>query len=58
MILKTNLILMLKFNLVSLWNITSNEYYFGCPIIYSDVIQNAILFIDTLTILDTNKLLV
>ena len=35
--------------------ITSNDRSFGCPIILTDAIHNAILFIDTPTMLDTAK---
>ena len=36
--------------------ITSNDHSFGCPIIYTDISHNTILYIDTSTILDTIKL--
>ena len=35
--------------------ITSNDRQFGCPIIYTDTIEYAILFINTSTMLDTIK---
>ena len=35
--------------------ITSNDRSFGCPIMYTYTIHNAILLIDTSTIIDTTK---
>ena len=51
-----------KYNLfpdyqVSIAFITSNDRSFGYPIIYTDTMYNAILFIDTSTIFDTTKLI-
>ena len=34
--------------------IISNGRSFGCPIIYTDTIHNAIFFVDTSTMRDTN----
>ena len=36
---------------------TSNDRSFGCPVIYTDTIHNAVLFIDTSTMLDTTKII-
>ena len=36
-------------------NISSNDRSCGCPIIYKDTIHDALLFIDTSTMLDTTK---
>ena len=38
--------------------ITSHDHPFGCPIIYTDTIHNAILFTDTLTIFDTTTVFI
>ena len=38
--------------------ITRNDRSFHCPSIYTDTIQDAILFIDSLTMLDTTKLII
>ena len=43
--------------IIRLIHITSNDRSFDCPIIYTDTINNALLFIDTSTMLDTTKLL-
>ena len=37
--------------------INSHNLSFGCPIIYTDIIHYAIMFIDTSTIFDTTKLI-
>ena len=39
--------------IIRLIHITSNDRSFDCPIIYTDTINNALLFIDTSTMLDT-----
>ena len=38
-------------------NIRRNDCSFVCPVIYTDSIHNAILFIDTSIMLDTTKLI-
>ena len=39
------------------WSIIINDWSFCCPIIYTDTIYNAILFIDTSAMLDTAKVI-
>ena len=47
-----------EFSQIFQQNITSNDCSFGCPIIYTYTIHNAILSKDTLTMLDTAKLII
>ena len=47
-----------EFSQIFQQNITSNDCSYGYPIIYTYTIHNAILSKDTLTMLDTTKLII